>query len=137
MEGSLGASAPATLFRRTGMAYWDRRKDHLYYQVVKALVRDLSQEANSVLDVGSAACPYLDWFPHVRERVSIDLANPYKAPGILAVKADFLGWDPGRMFDVVTCLQVLEHIKDVEAFAGKLLSIGDIVVVSVPYKWEA
>ena len=117
-------------------AYWDRRKEYLYYQVVRALAHGLSQDAKSIVDIGSAACPYLDWFPHVPERVSLDLHRPYEAPGIIPVTADFLSWEPGRRFDLVTCLQVLEHIPDATAFAQKLLLTGDIVVVSVPYRWK-
>jgi hypothetical protein len=35
------------------------------------------------------------------------------------------------------CLQVLEHVEDVEVFAKKLLSLANHVVISVPYMWPA
>ena len=38
-------------------------------------------------------------------------------------------------YDIVTCLQVLEHVRPAEEFAQKLLAVGNTVIVSVPYKW--
>ena len=48
-----------------------------------------------------------------------------------------MGWQADRLFDIVTCLQVIEHIPRADLFAQKLLSTGKIVIVSVPYKWAA
>jgi hypothetical protein len=122
--------------RKEVARYWESRQDLLYYQVVRVLAQGLSKEAASILDVGSALCPYLDWFPHIEERVSVDLKHPYDGPGVVPIRADFLEWQPEHVFDVVTCLQVLEHVPRADLFAKKLLSAGRIVVVSVPYKWR-
>jgi hypothetical protein len=121
--------------RKEVARYWETRQDLLYYQVVRVLARGLSNEAASILDVGSAACPYLDWFPHIEERVSVDLKHPYDGPGVIPVRADFLEWQPEHAFDLVTCLQVLEHVPRADLFAKRLLAAGSIVVISVPYKW--
>ena len=32
-------------------------------------------------------------------------------------------------------MQVLEHVPEPEPFARRLLEIGDLLLVSVPYKW--
>lgn len=116
-------------------AYWQARRNLLYYHVVRVLVEGLSDGARSILDVGSGGCPYLDWFPNIGERVSLDRRLPYEGPGVTPVRADFLDWTPDRLFDIVTCLQVLEHVSRADLFAQRLLSAGKIVVVSVPYKW--
>lgn len=121
--------------KSTTLSYWEKRKSILYYQVVKIIADHLSQGANSIIDVGSAACPYLDWFDHVPNRSSIDLKKPYVAKGIKSFTGDFLKWEPDRDYDIVTCLQVLEHVPQAGDFAQKLLSIGKVVIVSVPYKW--
>lgn len=118
-------------------AYWEKRKHLVYYNIVRILVDGLSKDCRSMVDVGSGNCPYLDWFSHIPERVSIDAIRPYSAPGITSVKADFLSWDPGRRFDIATCLQVIEHVPDAAAFARKLLDISETLVISVPYKWKA
>jgi len=118
-------------------AYWEKRKHLVYYNVIRILVGKLSETSGSLLDVGSGNCPYLEWFDHVPERISLDAIRPYSAPGVTPVKTDFLEWSPGRKFDVVTCLQVMEHVPDVAAFAGKLLDIAEVLVISVPYKWPA
>jgi hypothetical protein len=47
-----------------------------------------------------------------------------------------LQFEPGVEFDLVTCFQVLEHVPEPKAFARKLLDLGKVVVVSVPYKWR-
>ena len=44
---------------------------------------------------------------------------------------------PARGLPSLPCLQVLEHIPDPTAFARKLFECGQVVIVSVPYRWEA
>ena len=117
-------------------AYWSSRKDILYYEVVRILASSIGATANSILDVGSAGCPYLGWFDWIEHKVSIDVENPYKSAGVESLKKDFLTWETEKKFDVVLCLQVLEHVQDAEQFAKKLLALGKTVIVSVPYKWD-
>jgi hypothetical protein len=117
--------------------YWEDRKDQLYYQAVRVLTSHLGENAGSILDVGSAACPYLEWYPWIPTRTSIDLRNPYRSPEIRGIVADFLEWQPDQTYDIVTCLQVMEHVPDAGRFAQKLMEVGRTVVVSVPYKWRA
>jgi hypothetical protein len=116
-------------------AYWESRKDNIYLQVVRSLVSGLGKKAASLLDVGTAGCPYLEWFPHIPNRVSVDLTRPYEAPGVTGIKADFLLWTPPEKYQLVLCLQVLEHVRRADLFARKLLSVGGTVIISVPYKW--
>lgn len=56
-------------------------------------------------------------------------------PGIVTHRGDFMDYEPGRDFDLVLCLQVLEHLPDPAAFCRKLLRLGRVVIVSVPYRW--
>lgn len=56
--------------------------------------------------------------------------------GIVGIKGDFVKYRPIMFFDLVLCLQVLEHLKDPSKFAKKLLTIGGVIIISVPYKWE-
>jgi hypothetical protein len=118
--------------------YWQRRRNHVYLRQVRRLVGSVGADAASILDVGSNGCGYLDWFAWIPHRVSIDIDNPYAGPGVEAVRADFLTHRFPERFDVVLCLQVLEHIPDAESFARRLLaSARRHVIVSVPYKWAA
>jgi len=76
---------------------------------------------------------------------------------VTAVQADFLEWQPPGwevaqapftlahaaapktvppVFDLVLCSEVIEHIATPREFVRKLLAIGDLVVLSVPYRWE-
>jgi hypothetical protein len=120
----------------THLSYWEARKNFLYYQVVRIIATQVAEDAKSVLDVGSAGCPYLEWFPDAEQRTSLDLRKPYVASGIKSVTSNYLNWDVDQRYDLVLCLQVLEHVPDAGAFAQKLLASGKIVVASVPYKWR-
>jgi hypothetical protein len=120
-----------------GLRYWERRRDLLYYQVARILATGLATDADSVLDVGSHGAPYLEWFEDVPHRTSLDLVEPYRAPGIESITSDFLTWVPDRRYDLVMCFQVLEHVPDARSFARKLLATGRIIVISVPYRWRA
>lgn len=117
--------------------YWTKRKDHIYLLVVRTIVEQLGKKAQSVIDVGSNGCPYLEWFDWVDDRTSIDIRNPYSSATVDSVKADFLDWEPDKKYDMSLCLQVLEHVDDAFLFAQKLLDLSELAVVSVPYKWPA
>jgi len=118
-------------------ADWEAHYNSLvYYHVVRVLVGHIGARAKSLIDVGSAGYPYLDWFPHVGRRVSLDLKQPFVAPGIESITTDFLKFETDEVFDIATCFQVMEHVRDPKGFAQKLLKLGKTVVVSVPYKWE-
>ncbi len=118
-------------------SYWELRKELVYYHTLGNFVRLIGYEADSLLDVGSAHCEYIRWFDWIPERVSLDIAYPTSGPGIRSIKADFLEWKPDKIYDVVLCMQVLEHIDDAARFAQKLLTIGKRVLISVPHKWSA
>jgi hypothetical protein len=119
-------------------SYWERRANSHYLAAVRRLVGEGGADVESILDVGSNGCAYLDWFDWVPRRVSLDLKRPYTGDGVESVKADFLTWEPRERFDIVLCLQVLEHIPDAASFAQRLLAVARRhVIVSVPYKWRA
>ena len=40
--------------------YWSRRQELVYYQYVRVLIEELTVEANSIIDVGSAETPILE-----------------------------------------------------------------------------
>lgn len=119
------------------MSYWTERKTQVYYQHVYALASFIGRDAESVIDVGSNGCPYLDWFGWIPRRLSVDLRNPYRADHVEGIEADFLKFSPAETFDLGLCLQVLEHIPDAETFAKKLQETARELIVSVPYKWPA
>lgn len=116
-------------------SYWAERKDYHYLREVRQLAEAVAPHPESVIDVGSNECPYLDWFAGARRRVSFDLCKPYKAPGIESIVGDFLAYDMDARFDLCLCLQVLEHVPEAGAMARKLLTTADHVIASVPYEW--
>lgn len=120
----------------SGRHYWNNRFDLLYYQYVYLLCRVVGREAKTALDVGSRATPFLEWLPWIDERVSVDLELPYSSPTVTGLKADFFEYAPERRFDLVTCLQVLEHVPEAPRFAQKLLEVSRHLVVSVPFEWS-
>lgn len=69
---------------------------------------------------------------------------------VSAVPADFLEWTPPGwaasqvaearaapppLYDLVLCSEVVEHVATPREFVRKLLAVGEVVVLSVPYRW--
>lgn len=115
--------------------YWGSRTGLKYYRTAVRYARLFAPRARSVLDVGSADCEYinrLDWVP---DRVRLDRRRLTPLPGVTDVRANFMRFDPDRRFDLILCLQVLEHLDEPEPFVRKLFAQGRVVIISVPYKW--
>ena len=115
-----------------------RRRDHLlYYKRVEEVARRYCLSARSVLEVGSADTETvlrLDWIP---DKTVLDLWTRPRIKGVTCLKGDFMSFQAPRTYDLVVCLQVLEHLRDPRPFLLKLLRTGRFLVVSVPYKWPA
>lgn len=123
------------------MNYYQNRikNGHEYYWIAHSLACQHVADFGSVLDVGAglhAGCEYLEWYKFTHKH-AIDLRVPENLPvGVQFHHCDFMDFAE-ITYDLVLCLQVIEHIEDAEAFCKKLLKTGRTVVVSVPYKWAA
>jgi len=117
--------------------YWVNRMDAIYIQYAYFLARVVGRDAQSVIDVGSKKCGYLDWMDWIPIKVSLDLRNPYRSPSVTGIKGDFLTTPLPQQFDLCLCLQVLEHVTDAHRFARRLLETAPQLIISVPYKWNA
>lgn len=116
--------------------YWQRRSDLKYYRTAVRYARLFAPRARSVLDVGSANCEYINWLDWIPSRTRLDLQPLGELEGVETIRGDFMQFDPARTFDLVLCLQVLEHLHQPEVFTRKLLAQGKVVIISVPYKWK-
>jgi hypothetical protein len=133
------AEPPWWLLKRLCLrqGYWDSRKDFNYYRAVIELSRKHVPAGTQVIDVGAldtGVLTQLDWFQH---RVALDVAYMPPRRRIRRVRMDFMEYRPPVTFDLVLCLQTLEHLNDPRPFARKLLETGKTVIISVPYKWPA
>ena len=117
-------------------AYWQRRSDSLYYRYVDYIIRTVGVDAQSLIDVGTGNCPYLEWFDWITRRVSVDIGTPYRSETVEGIQGDIHRLDFPDRFDICTCLQVLEHVPDAGAFGRRLLELADLVVISVPLMWN-
>lgn len=115
--------------------YLQTRKDHLYYDFIQSLLMTICRKEDSICDVGSRGVDMLSFLP-CKSKKSIDLQYPYSDDETEGIKGDYLEHDLSGL-DIITCFQVLEHIKDdkVELFAHKLLDDARIAIISVPYMW--
>lgn len=116
-------------------SYWLRRSDMMYYKYIDTLVKAFAYNAKSIIDIGSANTKYIEEFYWIPQKYTLDVKKPYSSSVVKAIEADFLTYSPDQKFDFVTCLQVLEHIPEVDKFAKKLFEISDRVLISVPYLW--
>lgn len=123
-------------------AYWSERGHLEYYATALQYVREFGGPPGTLLDVGGGVqfgARYLQQLPDWR-RTSVELPSERggRLDGVELVQADFLSWKPTRRYDVVLCLQTLEHVPDAAAFARKLFdSAVRLVVLSVPCQWPA
>lgn len=115
--------------------YWEQRKTLNYYQRVLDYARTYVPDGTHLLDVGGRNCEYILWFDWFAERTVVDLVPPADLPGVTALQQDFLTMDVEAPYDLVLCLQVLEHLDDPVPFCRKLFDTGHTVILSVPYKW--
>jgi SAM-dependent methyltransferase len=115
--------------------YWAARKDMLYYREVLRLARLHAPQARSVIDVGSMNTQFILQLQSIPFKVSLDLHKHGRLRGVTNIRADFTTWYPDRSYDLVLCLQVLEHLDDPAGFIQRLLACGKKVIISVPYKW--
>lgn len=115
--------------------YVQRRRTQIYYRYVSRLVRGVAPQIHSILDVGSGKTSCLEQFDWIPIRKTIDIAHPYTSESVEGVKADFLEYQVDERYDLALCLQVLEHVPQVEVFTRKLFDVSRSVLISVPYKW--
>lgn len=111
---------------RTGLAsrtYWRRRSDLLYYRYIDYFLRCTGVRAQSLIDVGSGNCPYLEWWDGIPERVSVDIRTPCSSDRVRGITGDIHALEFPARFDICTCLQVLEHVPEAGAFARRLLAL--------------
>ena len=114
------------------------RKNHVYTRRVIKLLEEFSDGGcESIIDVGSRGVDIMTGLP-LKRKVSIDLEKPLVADGVESVQGDFFDYQPNEQFDIVCCMQVLEHVPEVEKFTEKLFAIArKYVIISIPYKWPA
>jgi hypothetical protein len=115
--------------------YWEARKHFRYYAEVIRLAQKYVPRGGTVIDVGARGTGVLTSLDGFSRRVMLDLEPMRPRPGIDTVQADFMEYRPPARFDLVLCLQVLEHLEDPAPFARRLFDTGDTVIISVPFRW--
>lgn len=128
------ATAPKVKGYVTG-SYWRNRTDLLYYQYMRYIIRCIATDATSIIDVGSGNSPYLEWFGWIPEKVSVDLKVPYSSEKVTPITGNILDLSFEKKYDILTCMQVLEHVPEPTRFARRLTDLSDLLLISVPHKW--
>lgn len=114
--------------------YYEERKEYIYYKKVNDILSKL--QFNSIIDVGGRKSPILEKLGNSIYKSLLDISKIDGGNGnINHITANFYKWVPDRKYDVVLCLQVLEHLDKPAEFAQKLFNTGKKVIISLPYKW--
>ncbi len=129
--------------KQADISYFSRHRARPVTLHVLGLVRGW-HDCKSVLDVGARSGGFLYRVdPRYSVRIATDIYKPLYMggddPKVLFIHGDFLDLKFDIPFDVVVCLEVLEHIDLVNrpAFAKKLLSLTKKhLLVSIPYMWK-
>jgi hypothetical protein len=116
-------------------SYWEARRDLRYYGEVVRLARAHVPAGRSVLDVGANETEVLERLEWFERRVALDVNEIPPRAGVETVAADFNYFEPAEHFDLVLCLQLLEHLDRPGPFARKLLAAGRTTIISVPHEW--
>lgn len=102
------------------------------------LTKNLGANPKSVIDVGCGRGDLLRYIQQtgVASRlVGVDLSERYTDNGIEYIRGDILTSRIDEKFDVVVSLAVIEHIRDVRAFALRLLELcrpgGRVIVMTL------
>ena len=117
--------------------YWEQRKKFQYYKAAIDLAHEFASDARTAIDVGSGNTKFLQQVDWVAQKTAVDLDVVPRIQGAKNHRIDFMKFQHLYMFDLVFCLQVLEHLELVHPFAKKLMCTGRIIIISVPYKWPA
>jgi hypothetical protein len=119
----------------TRRSHWKMRKHLKYYWEVVRLAGEYVPEGHALIDVGAGETDVVRAIKGFKRRVMLDSHPIRPKRGVEIVTADFAEYQPDTEFDLVLCLQVLEHLETPEPFARKLFEIGRTVIISVPYRW--
>ncbi|MFN8453534.1 MAG: hypothetical protein U0401_02505 [Anaerolineae bacterium] len=117
-------------------SYWEKRQKLKYYREALRLAKKYAPAGGSILDVGSYDCEYITWFDWFEKKQVIDLTKPVILDGVISTTGNFMEFECANLFDLVLCLQVLEHLHNPKEFCQKLLVTGRLIIISVPYQWE-
>jgi hypothetical protein len=115
-------------------SYYNTRKAYHYYKKVKDILKDM--HFTSIIDIGSRKSPVMEHLAASIDKTMLDIEPIPPMHGINLITADFYKWVPDKPYDVVLCLQVLEHLSRPAKFTQKLFQTGKHVIISVPYKWS-
>jgi len=118
------------------VGHWEQRTGLPYYAIVRRWLEKFGPQ-ESLLDIGCLDTPVASWgtFCH---RFTIDPRPRPAIEGVVAIRGSWPEDKPPGMFDVITCLQTLEHVEDPESFVQPIFEVARLaVILSVPYRWPA
>jgi SAM-dependent methyltransferase len=114
---------------------WFANPDVDFFKVLRKLI-EAENPAADVLDIG---CGTGNLLRYLRQKnpffrlTGIDVAPNRPESGIDFFQGDVATWKFGRQFDVVTSLEVIEHIWDVRAFVAQnreLCRPGGLIIIN-------
>lgn len=127
------------------------REHFIYYDNMYFLSMQYGRHANNALEVGCSSDPFVQYLTWINEKSCV---APYfvnyegkkkkktnnKKNDVELITADFMKWDnpnnkDNKMYDLLICSQVVEHVDNPGAFMKKLIGMAKTSIISVPYDW--
>jgi hypothetical protein len=119
------------------MGFYTERKEYKYYQLCKKILEELSEiQQESILDIGCFDSPVSTW-GNFKTRYSVDKQNRANLKNVIKIVSEWphVSNQLPPKIDVITCLQVIEHIENYRPFVDKILEMCKTAIISIPWKW--
>ncbi len=120
----------------TTTQYINCRRNFVYYKLLRKILKIVSNKDFSILDIGSFKVDLISDL-NFKERVSVSLEEPINNKFVKGYTMDFMDFKSDTKFDVVTAFQVIEHVINAKEFTQKIFNSGNIIIISLPYKWAS
>lgn len=125
-------------YQRMKKNYCHFRKDFRYYRETAHIAKELYEKPSGrVIDIGTKDIMITLQMFRGFEKTALDNdfpTNMKRKSDIIYISQDLFEFNPSKLYDIVLCQQMLEHMNSPKSAFMKVKSLClDTLVISVPY----